>query len=253
MPAPKALKKLARSLGVYPLARRLYRRFSSEIRVQTSNDLAVYRQMIRPGDLVFDIGCNLGQKATIFRELGARVVALEPNPNCVPTLRLEFGDDPDFILLGKAVGAAPGTATLNFANTISTASLRDDWHGLAYRDGDLQKLEVEVTTLDALIARYGDPAFCKIDVEGFEAEVLKGLGRPLKMLSLEYHRDEPEQALACLDILARLGPLRINAIEIDGGTLLFERWRTLDELRQWFASGEVPRAGDLFVESAGIA
>jgi hypothetical protein len=142
----------------------------------------------------------------------------------------------------KSLTGADNLATLNFVNTISTASLRADWHGLQYRDGQLEQCDVEVTTLDALIAKYGIPAFCKIGVEGFEAEVLKGLSQPLRMLSLEYHRDEAGQALECLNILSKLVSLQINAIAISefGGVALPEAGRC-DHKARPVGAGEEPQ------------
>src|SRR5947199_309021 len=73
--------------------------------------------------------------------------------------------------------------------------------------GSVGEIEVEVTTLDTLIAAHGEPRFCKIDVEGFELEVLGGLTRRLPYLSLEFNRGQGEQLDACLDYLERFGPL----------------------------------------------
>jgi hypothetical protein len=69
---------------------------------------------------------------------------------------------------------------------------------------------VPVTTLDALIGRYGRPAFCKIDVEGYDLEVLHGLSEPLPALSFEYVPPALDLVLACLDRLAELGPYAFN-------------------------------------------
>ena len=153
MTANASLKSLARKSGLFGLARKVYRSISPAVRRHLSDDRALYGKFISRGDLVFDIGCNLGQKSVTFLRLGARVIAVEPNPNCAPVLDLEFGDEPNFTLVRKAVGTAPGAATLNFANTHATASLRPDWHALVYSDGPLQQVVVDVTTLDYLQLR----------------------------------------------------------------------------------------------------
>ena len=71
-------------------------------------------------------------------------------------------------------------------------------------------MTVPVTTLDSLIALYGEPDFCKIDVEGFEKEVFKGLSRPLARLSFEFHAEFLGETFACLELLRELGLYRFN-------------------------------------------
>ena len=68
-----------------------------------------------------------------------------------------------------------------------------------------------MTTLDALIARHGAPAFAKIDVEGFEAEVLPGLTQAVPALSFEFTTIQRDVALACLERCQALGYVRYNA------------------------------------------
>ena len=71
-------------------------------------------------------------------------------------------------------------------------------------------VSVSVTTLDRLIAEYGRPAFCKIDVEGYELEVLRGLSQPLPALSFEYIPAAMETALGCIERLGELGAYAFN-------------------------------------------
>lgn len=244
MSAPVYLKKAARALGIYRPARNIYRRFNAEVRSQRVADLRLYGQFIRPADLVFDIGANLGQKSEIFLGLGARVVALEPNPNCAPLLQRDF---PELTLLQQAVGREAGKGSLTFANTISTASMRQDWHGLQYRDGELQEVDVPITTLDKLIAEYGVPKFCKIDVEGFELEVIRGLSQPIPVITLEYHVNDRKSILDCLHVLNELAPIEINAIAMNGTELLVPRWMDIERFHGWLGRGDIPHAGDVFV------
>src|SRR5438034_8664078 len=142
----------------------------------------LYRNFVRPGDLVVDIGAHVGDRVASFRRLGARIVAVEPQPALVKVLSLLYGRDRAVAIEPVAVGRSAGQLEfkVNLDNpTASTAS--DDfvraaagargWEGQAWT----RTIRVPVTTLDALIARHGLPAFIKIDVEGFEAEALWGL------------------------------------------------------------------------------
>src|SRR6266487_4655497 len=153
----------------------------------------LYGQFVRPGDLVFDVGAHVGDRIAAFRRLGARVVAVEPQSALVKTLKLLYGRDRAVAIEPVAVGRREGTIELklNIDNpTVSTASEAfvraaggaPGWEGQAWT----RAIRVPVTTLDALIARHGMPAFIKIDVEGFEAQALGGLTQPPAALSFEF-------------------------------------------------------------------
>lgn len=178
---------------------------------------ALYGRFLKPGDLAFDIGSHVGDRISSFRRLGARVVALEPQPGPARAIRLIHGRDGQVSLLQAACGDREGTVTLRINSenpTVSTAS--DAFIGAARGvEGWKEQVwdsEVVVacTTLDALIALFGSPDFVKIDVEGFEAHVLAGLTRAVPAISFEFTTIQREVAEACLALLETLGPYRFN-------------------------------------------
>src|SRR6266849_3030033 len=71
-----------------------------------------YRRFVGSGDLVFDIGCHVGDRVAAFRRLGARVVAVAPQPALATTLRLIYGRDPAVTVEDVAVGRRQGTVAL---------------------------------------------------------------------------------------------------------------------------------------------
>src|SRR5215472_889560 len=163
-----------------------------------------YARFVAKGDLVLDIGSHVGDRIAAFRRLGARVIALEPQPALAKTLRLFYGRDPMVTIEAAAVGRSAGTVTLNLNldnPTVSTASAKfvaatadaPGWEGQAWS----KRIEVPLTTIDALVASYGRPAFIKIDVEGFEAEALAGLSEPATALSFELTLIQRNIAHAC--------------------------------------------------------
>src|SRR6266508_2043400 len=145
-----------------------------------------YGEFLRPGDLGLDIGAHVGSRVRAWRRIGARVIAVEPQPDCVRILRLFFGRDPAVTIVPGAAGAEAGRARLALSTATPTvSSMSPDWIESVAADRSFARVrwdrfvEVELTTLDELIAVHGAPAFCKIDVEGFEVTLLPCLSRPL--------------------------------------------------------------------------
>ena len=176
-----------------------------------------YAPLIRPGDLCFDIGAHVGNRVAAWTRLGARVVAVEPQAHLMVWLRRRYGRMPGVTLIEAAVGAAEGAATLHLdPRNLTVASLSPDWIATVGRDAAFSRVQwraaepVRLTTLDALIAAHGRPALCKIDVEGFEAEVLRGLSQPLPLVSFEYLPAAITVARDCLGRLAALGEYEFN-------------------------------------------
>ncbi|MGC5022059.1 FkbM family methyltransferase [Micromonospora sp. DT47] len=195
----------------------------------------LYARFVRARDLVFDIGSHVGDRIGSFRRLGARVVAVEPQPLCARAIRAIYAGDDQVTLVEAACGAHVGSVQLNInsANpTVSTASP----HFLQAADGavgwedEIWDSEIEVTsiTLDALVAEYGVPAFVKIDVEGFEDAVLEGLSRPPPALSFEFTTIERPVAQRCLDRLTALGFNGFNIALGDTMSLALQQWTSAE-------------------------
>ena len=230
MSTTQTIKSISQKLGLYPLARTVYRSLNSKIGRDLERQTAFYRKFISKGDLCFDIGANVGQTSEVMLAAGAHVIAVEPNPACHDVLRWQFGRNRDFTLITEAISDTETTARLYVNGTDSRASLRADWTFLP-KSGEVQ---VSTTTLDALIAKHGRPVYCKIDVEGFEATVLKGLSQPVANLSFEYHVGEGDRACECLRILESLGSYKANVIPMD----LVGSWHREWVFPEWLSPAE---------------
>ncbi|NDV86178.1 FkbM family methyltransferase [Aurantimonas aggregata] len=202
----------------------------------------LYQPFLSPGDLAFDIGAHVGDRIRVMRQLGARVVAIEPQPRPARLLRALFGRDSSVTILQAAVDAAPGILELriNGANpTVSTASTQmvtaaaghESWGSEVWNE----TVRVEATTIDRLIVAHGEPAFIKIDVEGLEDRVLAGLSRPVRVLSFEFTTLQRDVALRSLARAGDLGYRRFNISLGETHEMVFDEpcsWEAIrDKLR----------------------
>jgi FkbM family methyltransferase len=200
----------------------------------------LYGHFARPGDLVFDIGAHVGDRIASFRRLGARVVAVEPQPALVKVLKLIYGRCSAVTIEATAVGQRIGTVELmlNVDNpTVSTASRAfvesargtSGWEGQRWTSS----VKVPMTTLDALISRHGKPVFVKLDVEGFEANALAGLSRRVPALSFEFTTIQRDVALECMERCMALGYARFNAVLGESQTFVSMDWIDAAAITQW--------------------
>lgn len=220
-------RMLARSLAIY---------YGNPVKFRRMQ--ALYANFIAPGDLCFDVGAHVGNRLLAWRRIGARVVAFEPQPLCMKYLRRRFGKDSDVYLEECALGAAEEKVDLLISShTPSVTTLSREWIAAVQQADSFAHVRwdatasVPQTTLDAQIARYGEPAFCKIDVEGYELEVLAGLSRPLKALSFEYIGAARSAAVSCLDRLAELGEYRYNWSPGEAQRLQEREWLDFASMR----------------------
>ena len=217
----------------------------------------LYGNFVRPGDLVFDVGAHIGDRVASFQRLGARVVAVEPQPSMVRALRLLYGRSKSVAIEALAVGREPGRARMliNVDNpTVSSVSpaFVEAAHGAPGWESQRwsETADVAVTTLDALIAKHGVPAFIKIDVEGFEAEALSGLSQAVPVLSFEFTTIQRDIGLACIERCSAMGYGRFNAALGESQTLIGE-WMDGQDIARWLM--ELPQtanSGDIYAVAA---
>lgn len=231
--APARLRMLAaRAVNAFGLADSLNRMRPAE-RLARHSRVIFYRQFIRPRDLVFDVGANMGNRVEAFLALGARVVAVDPQAQCVHYLQRRFGNR--ISVVNSGLGASTGTATLHLSNAHTTASMSENWitetmstnrfEGVVWN----RKIAVPVTTIDRLISQHGTPQFCKIDVEGYELEVLRGLSQPIRSLSFEFTPDVFDVTRGCIAHLESLSRYRYS-YSVGESMVLATQWTTADDL-----------------------
>lgn len=213
--------------------------------------LKAYSKFICAGDLVFDVGAHTGDITGIFLELGATVICVEPQHSCVKALNERFMDSKNVVIIQKGLGSKIGKLNLSVceeAPTISTFSKK--WKSGRFSGYKWErKLTVPITTLDSLIDKFGTPKFCKIDVEGFELEVLKGLNSKIPFISFEFTKEFLEDARLCINHVLFLGPARFNFSLGDKFQLNSRDWLDADQLlSQLKAVRDKNMWGDIYVK-----
>jgi FkbM family methyltransferase len=189
----------------FPIARTVYQFCFNRNKLENRRRMRrFYRQFVRRGDLVFDVGANVGVYSEIFAGLGARVIAIEPNPDCCRLLK-RLGSRSQVKVEACAAGEAPGTVMLHLSDNSQLSSANPDWCAMVDRS-DLhwnahwrEEITVEKTTLDHLAARHGIPSVVKIDVEGFDDRVMSGMSFKPDVLTFEFNRLLPAIAVRCLE------------------------------------------------------
>ena len=196
-----------------------------------------YASLIPQGGLCFDIGANHGEYTAAFLSLGARVVAVEPQRDLAEFIARAFSAETSnsiLVVRDQAVGSEKGVARLLVASdpTKSMSTLSTLFVEISRANGDVwdenASIDVKVVTLDSLIDEFGAPDYVKIDVEGFDLEVLRSLSQPIALLSHEFNTQPGLMEIAedCIRYIDRLGQYEFNyQAEAPGQTSLqFDKW-----------------------------
>jgi FkbM family methyltransferase len=248
--------------GLHGSARQLYARTFGRQAAEAQRKMNnFYSGVIQPGKLVFDIGANVGVLSASFASLGAKVVAVEPNADCVRHIQLSY-PDLGINVIQAAVGGQLGLVVLNVADERDVrSSVSEEWMStMSELDQSYNKLwsrrvVVPMVTLDSLIAQFGMPQFIKIDVEGFEEKVLSGLSRQPPLLSFEFTAAFLAPALNCLGktVFQEASTFNFAYNSEDWGyPVRFEKdhWMDRAELERVLREVEgSDKQGDIFVQS----
>jgi FkbM family methyltransferase len=211
---------------------------------------------VQHNDLVFDVGANEGNRVEAFLINNCKVVAVEPQKSCVAILNKKFGNKITIEPVG--LGEKPGEMEMFISESSTLSTFSTEWkekieNGRFKTVGWQNKVMVPISTLDLLIEKYGTPKFVKVDVEGFELEVFKGLTKSIPMISFEYAVPEQIKSLQqCVEVLAANNPNTTFNYCI-GEILKFEesKWVNADEMKKIIESPAFVQSafGDIYAKT----
>jgi FkbM family methyltransferase len=244
-----AIKRVSIVVGLYRPARWLSRRLRPVRLHAYLSEIQLYQSLLPPDALCFDVGANIGEKSEALLAAGARVVAFEPNPLVLPELRARCSHDQSWMCVQTALGSAASIATLHARTSSGQSSLDAEWEGEV-----IGTYPVPVLSLDSVIQVLGKPMYCKIDVEGWELEVLRGLTQSLPLISFEFHLDAENirKTQSCLEWLLTLGMTHANLTPAGRSSFHLKEWVPLRQFLEWFP-GDLSQSlpgqpyGDIFV------
>ena len=229
-------------------------RMNKENRIIKKKRILFYSDFIKEGDLCFDVGANFGNRTNIFLTLGAKVIAIEPQDECVEFLRRKYRDK--IIIEQKGVGAEPAIKDFYICDTSVLSTFSEEfksngvWGSGDYKLKDVRK--IEIVTLDSLISKYGLPSFIKIDVEGYEPEVMKGLSQKIKMMSFEYATSDNGKNLTnSIDQLLQISDdILFNFSICESMDLYSKDWYSKDHFMDIIKSDDFLKSGfgDIYVK-----
>ena len=202
----------------------------------------ILETIIKDDYLVFDVGCNIGEKAHKFLQLNAKVIGFEPQPKCVKTLLRRFEGNNKIIIEPIGIDKEKGVSVIYEAshNTISSMSMDFINTVKKERFSDYKwggKIEINVDTLDNMILKYGKPSYIKIDVEGYELNVLQGLTIPIDIISIEFTPELCQTSVDCIEYLEKInGECVYNYGYREDSVFKFDNWLNKNDLFSYIKS-----------------
>jgi FkbM family methyltransferase len=160
--------------------------------VVTAREYLQHGLTIAPGDVVLDVGANIGTFTVLAASLGATVIAVEPDPDNLRLLRTNLSlNRLKAVIHAAAATGSGGTCTLHRAqagggfNTLNAGRFPR-----AYRDA----ITVPALTIAEILREFPRCTFVKLDCEGAEFELLDTwpIDRTIDQLAMEYHTSDPQ-------------------------------------------------------------
>ena len=237
--AKARIKEALYGTRIFVPVQRTYQRIFNPAAVARRHRMrALYSRLFQRGDLVFDIGAYDGVYSEVFASLGAHVIAVEPIPECRKVLD-KLSRRTTVRVEQCAAGDALGRVALWICEDSHLSTVSERWLQRTKEMPSLCRvrwqgsIDVDVTTLDVLALRYGVPRFIKIDVEGYEEQVLSGMSFSPDCLSFEFHTSTVDVVRSCLE---RLRVYEFNVLPGLQMDFAYSNWVSPEEIVDWIGS-----------------
>lgn len=210
-----------------------------------------YSKLIKKNVLCFDIGANLGTKSKLFLATGANVIAFEPQSTCLEALSNIQVKNSKFNYYPYAIGGKNTQAELHLSNNIEVATLSNefiDYFSCEQVYWNTKEI-VTVKSLDSIIQKHGIPSFCKIDVEGYEFEILSNLNYKIPIIEFEFTGGFIDNTLKIIELLDKDNAM-FNFIFNENLKFRLKKWVKGNEMKTIIKSMNRHRLhGNIFVKS----
>lgn len=189
----------------------------------------IFNELKINNELCFDIGANIGNKTEKFLSYGASVISIEPQTYCYSILEKKFLNNEKVKIVNSALGSNEGTNSMfiseehtlsTMSNDFMTETKKNRFKSTIWNETEI----VNVSTLDKIIDVYGVPKYCKIDVEGYEVEILKGLSNKIQYISIEFVPELKYKTFQCIELINKLGEYKYNYVDSESEVFTFEKW-----------------------------
>ena len=179
--------------------------------------------------LFFDIGCCNGKWIDANYQEDIMFIGIEPHKVQYAECVERFADKKNVKMVNLLVANRVGEFDFYPFDQISTVS--NDWMTKSrHRHTEYPPpYKVQSTTLDLIIAQFGIPDYIKIDVEGFEYEVLKGLTQKVGMIAFEFVEEIDTMVWDCMKYLHDLGYNEFDWTHWDQYNYRPEKWKSYQE------------------------